>query len=226
MAYPSDAQLIWNFLVSAIGNEFGVAGLMGNMQAESGFLSYQLQGDLSDPTRARSWAYTNGVDGGTISKNTFCADSKGYGLCQWTIRYRKTNLYEWTVERGHSVADLGAQLQFLMRELNGEYPLTDYSSVLSYIQNVSPPTPTPEGTAQAITLASTKVLTDFESPADQSDAVKRYRANLSIEVYNTFSGSPPVPPVPPVPPTPTTRPKPPLFFYCIKRFRQKKGLLV
>lgn len=219
--YPSDAQYIWNFLSTVIGNDYGVAGLMGNMYAESGLLSFRLQGDFDSANNyPRSHQYTNDVDDGTISRNQFCTDSKGYGLCQWTIQYRKTNMYDFIQPstQGNSISDLFAQLQFLMRELEGVYPLSDYSDVLNVLENASGSTP-----EEAIKIASDKVLTDFENPADQSDAVKRQRANYSIDIYNTFSGQPPVPPIPPTPPS--RRGSMPLYFYTLKKYKQRKGLI-
>ena len=41
------AQAIWGMLLSAIGNEYGVAGLMGNLYAESGLIPFRKQGDYS-----------------------------------------------------------------------------------------------------------------------------------------------------------------------------------
>ena len=38
---------IWSEMYNFIGNEYGVAGLMGNLQAESGIIPYRLQGDFT-----------------------------------------------------------------------------------------------------------------------------------------------------------------------------------
>ena len=39
-------EYIWAELYNVIGNEYGVAALMGNLQAESGVIPYRLEGDL------------------------------------------------------------------------------------------------------------------------------------------------------------------------------------
>lgn len=214
--YPEDAQYIWNFLNTVIGNEYGVAGLMGNMYAESGLLSFRLQGDYDSPDYPASHTYTRNVDDGTISKATFTTDQKGYGLCQWTIQYRKTNMYEFIQPstQGNSISDLFSQLRFLMAELEGDYPQSDYRDVLRVLESVS-------GTPQnAIREASDKVLTDFENPAVQTESVKIQRYRYSLDIYNTFSGQPPVPPVPP-----SEYKGMPLYFYITKRFKRRKGLI-
>ena len=36
-------KTIWTFLVNALGNEYGAAGLMGNLYAESGLIANNLQ---------------------------------------------------------------------------------------------------------------------------------------------------------------------------------------
>jgi hypothetical protein len=204
-------QYIWNYLMQPdkIQNEYGVAGLMGNLVAESGLLPFRLQGDMdSAHDYPASQEYTADVNDGTISEYTFVNDYKGYGLAQWTIPPRKQGLYNYTRGNNLSVSDIEAQLDFLWHELE-----TDYFSVLRTLV-----------LATSIREASDVVLHDFENPQVQTEAVEIYRANLGIEVYNTYSGQPPEPPIPPVPPTPTRKGMP-LYFYMGKRFKRKKGLI-
>lgn len=202
-------QDIWNYLMILIENEYGVAGLMGNLLAESGLLPFRLQGDMdSEHNYPRSHEYSADVNDGTISEYTFVHDSKGYGLAQWTIKSRKQGLYDYTIGRGYGVDMLYPQLEYLQHELE-----TDFFDVLHTLV-----------LATSIREASDKVLHDFENPKEQGEAVEIYRANLSIEVYNTYSGQPPVPPIPPVPPHKSG--KMPLYFYTIKKYKQKKGFLL
>ena len=84
MAFDPYGQTIWSMLVSAIGNEYGVAGLMGNLYAESGLIPYRKQGDYTGYPYQPSLDYTNAVKNGTKSEYTFVHDSIGYGLAQWT----------------------------------------------------------------------------------------------------------------------------------------------
>ena len=207
MAYPN-GQEIWNYLSILIGNDYGVSGMMGNLYAESGLLPFRLQGDFdAQNDYPVSHEYTADVNDGTISEYTFVHDSKGYGLAQWTSSGRKQGLYTLCLGGTYyGIDNLQKQLEYLESELTG-----NYSGVLSVLQN-----------ATSIREASNKVLFDFESPADQSVTVQLQRWRYSVDIYNTYSGQPPVPPVPPVPPS--TRRKMPLYFYTLRQARFKKGI--
>ena len=206
MSYPN-GQAIWNYLMSFINNEYGVSGLMGNLYAESGLLPFRLQGDYDSANNyPRSHEYSADVNDGTISEYTFVHDSKGYGLAQWTTSGRKQGL--WTLCLGgtyYGIDNLQKQLEYIEDELTNSY-----TGVLNTLIN-----------ATSIREASNKVLFDYESPADQSLAVQLQREGYSIDIYNTYSGQPPIPPVPPY----TPRSKMPLYFYTTRHNRYKKGLL-
>ena len=196
MADSPYAQMIWSYLIQAIGNEYGVAGLMGNLQAESGLYPFRKQGDQTPPYKA-SLLYTEKVNTGKISKNSFIKDGIGYGLAQWTFSSRKKLLYEWKIERKVSIGALNLQLDYLMFELENNYP-----DVLESLQN-----------ATNIREPSDKVLHEFENPEDQSEAVERYRESLGIGIYNEFSGSEPIP-IPPDDPTKNPLYGMPVYMMC------------
>lgn len=174
MAEYPNGQAIWNFLVAKLGNEYGAAGMMGNLYWESGLIPYRKEGDFTTGYTL-SLEYTAGVNNGTISENTFVNDAVGYGLAQWTYYTRKQALYDWKQQRGVSIGDLGLALDYLWWELNN---LTEFRIVLTTLQS-----------AQSIREASDIVLTRFENPADQSEAVKQQRANTATDIYNTYHGS-------------------------------------
>lgn len=184
MSATIDKQ-VWDYLLNRIGNEYGVAGLMGNLRAESGILPFRKQGDFTSGYTA-SWTYTNNVNSGSISESTFVNDAVGYGLAQWTFSTRKQNLYNRTVALGYYVNNLRLQLDFLIWELEN-----DYSGVLTVLEN-----------ATSIRVASDKVLHDFENPREQGTSVEEYRASLGQTIYDTYHGSEPEP-EPPEPPTPS-----------------------
>ena len=117
----SDVKKIWNFLLSKIGNPYGVAGLMGNLFAESGLSPINLQNTHEKKFEMSDQEYTNAVDSG-IYKN-FVNDSAGYGLAQWTYYSRKQDLFDYTREKRVSIGNLNAQLEFLIKEL-----LSNFSS--------------------------------------------------------------------------------------------------
>lgn len=176
----SDEEIIWNYLLKKIGNPYGVAGLMGNLYAESGLRPNNLQNTFEKRLGMTDAEYTAAVDSGAYSKESFTKDKAGYGLAQWTFWSRKENLYN---SKGNkSIADLGLQLDFLWRELS-----TGYKGTLQALQK-----------ATSVYNASTAVLTQFERPADQSEAVKQKRASYGQVYFDKYAGATPSP-VPSVP---------------------------
>ncbi len=170
------AQEIWDGLLADIKNEYGVAALMGNLQAESGLCPYRLQGDFTDGYTT-SKSYTAQVNLGEISKDDFIYNGPnggGYGLAQWTFWSRKKALYEMWQSGGYlSIGSCDLAIAYLLWELKN-----NYSGVYSTLKN-----------ATSIRTASDSVLHNFENPADQSESVEELRASLGQNWYNTFHGS-------------------------------------
>ena len=163
----TNAEKIWNFLMKNYENPFGVAGLMGNLYAESGLNPKNLQNTYEKKLGMTDDEYTTAVDTGTYAN--FAKDAAGYGLAQWTYSARKLNLLTYTRSKGVSIGDLEAQLEFLVKELAG------YTSVVKIIKE-----------AKSVKEASDIVLTKYERPADQSDNVKNKRASYGQKYYNQF----------------------------------------
>lgn len=177
------AAYIWQRLMWYIENPYGVAALMGNLQAESGLYPDRVQGDV--PYSSVSQRYTANVDSGATSRSEFINDSKGYGLAQWTFSSRKAALYDfWKDNNFPSIGDADLGIDFLIVELTD-----NFSDVLDALFD-----------ATSIRAASDVVLHDFENPADQSESVERTRAAMGTEIYNTFSGLDPIDPDNPVDP--------------------------
>ena len=168
---------IWNFLLGKLGNEYGVAGLMGNLEAESGLYPDRVQGDI--PYSEYSQAYTAQVDNGTISEYDFVHNGPGgggYGLAQWTYYTRKQALYDmWEAGGYPSIGSLELALDYLWYELNKDYP-----AVVSVLKS-----------ATSVRVASDKVLHDFERPANHEGnvALEQEREGLGLAWYNKFHGS-------------------------------------
>lgn len=78
---------IWDFLYEQIKNPFGVAGLMGNLYAESALNPKNLQNTYEKSLGMTDDSYTSGVDNGSYTN--FVRDAAGYGLAQWTYWSRK-----------------------------------------------------------------------------------------------------------------------------------------
>jgi hypothetical protein len=86
------APIIWNYLTGKGLSAVQAAGIMGNLQAESGF------------------------NPGIQERGT----GIGFGLAQWSFGRRK-NLEKAAADRGVPVSDLTFQLDFLWGELEGPY---------------------------------------------------------------------------------------------------------
>ena len=160
---------IWGVLLSKIGNEYGVAGLMGNLYAESGLVPNNLQNSYNKKLNITDEEYTMLVDGGHYPD--FVTDKAGYGLAQWTYFSRKQNLLNFSKQKGKSIGDLDMQLEFLIHELT-----TGYKSVFQKLQ-----------TATSVSEAAIAVLTGFEKPADQGVAVQKRRTEYGQIYYDKFA---------------------------------------
>ena len=93
----NDEEKIWNFLYSKLKNPYGVAGIMGNMYAESGLKPTNLQQSYEKKLGFTDKSYTEAVDNGTY-KN-FIYDKAGYGLVQWTYWSLKRELYNYCLQK-------------------------------------------------------------------------------------------------------------------------------
>ena len=116
----NNADYIWKWLYDKIKNNYGVAGLMGNLQAESSLNPENLQNSYERALGMSDQEYTNAVDNGNYTKDEFCNDSAGYGLAQWAHKDRKKGLYVAAKNAGTSIGNLNMQLNYLWQEL-GQY---------------------------------------------------------------------------------------------------------
>lgn len=164
---------IYDWLKNCGLTDTGVSGLLGNIKAESGIRSNNLQNGFETKLGLTDKQYTDMVNNGTYSKTQFVNDSAGYGLIQWTYWSRKLGLYEYAESINHNIDSVEMQLQYLMQELN-----TRYKSVLQVLK-----------TSNDLKVCSDIVLTQFEKPQDQSDKVKDKRYEYSKEIFNTYSNS-------------------------------------
>ena len=167
-------QTIWQFLKHKGFSDIAAAALMGNMEAESNCVSCRLQGDFTNGFK-RSVDYTAQVDAGNISRHEFIHEGPGgggYGLCQWTLFSRKAGLYDLAQEQNVSIGDEFIQVEWLTRELwQGEY-----RTVRETLEK-----------SPSIRECSDAIVKQFLRPADQSDAVCSYRADLARAFYQQFS---------------------------------------
>ena len=168
----TNEQKIWNYLKSKGLNHYGIAGLMGNLYAESALNPQNLQNTYEKKLGYTDAAYTQAVDNGTYTN--FVKDSAGYGLAQWTYWSRKQNLLNFAKSVGKSIGDLEMQLDFMWKELSEGYA----TSVLAVLK-----------TATSILQASNAVLLKYERPADQSTAVQNKRASYGQKYFDKYAST-------------------------------------
>ena len=85
------AQIIWNYLKKQGFSDYGIAGIMGNLYAESALQPDNLQNSANTNLKMTDKQYTDVVDNGTYTN--FFNDGAGYGIAQWTHPTLKEELY-------------------------------------------------------------------------------------------------------------------------------------
>lgn len=161
---------IWNYFKEKGLNDFAVAGIMGNIYAESGFKPTNLQNAYEKKKLGYTDdSYTAAVDNG--SYGNFVKDSAGYGLAQWTYWSRKQALLEYARSVGKSIGDLSMQLDFMWEEMQG------YKSMMTTLNS-----------ATSVLEASNAVLLQYERPADQSESAQNRRAGYGQTYYEKYAG--------------------------------------
>ncbi len=166
----SREQIIWDTLFAAIGNTFGVAGLMGNLYAESGLNPQNLQNNGNNKLGMTDAEFTAAFDSGAYAADAFIHDGYGYGLAQWTYYSRKQALLNYAKAAGKSIGDLTMQLGFLLQEIKC------YKTVWNTICN-----------AASVREASDAVLLRYEKPADQSESAQTRRAGYGQKYYDKYA---------------------------------------
>ena len=166
---------VWNYFKAQGLTKYGIAGLMGNLYAESGIKPNVLE-RLCIKRYAEQeifftdLSYTKAVDNGTVSKEEFLSPMGkhyGYGLAQWTTTDRKAGLYNYVRLKNVSISDLQAQCEYLYHELNKMF-----KKVLNVLK-----------TADNINVASDYVLLYFEAPKDAESQIET-RRQYSKEIYD------------------------------------------
>lgn len=165
-----DAKVMWDYMLEKIGNEYGVAGLMGNIQAESNLRSNNLENsyEKKETINMNDEEYTTAVDNGTYTN--FIQDHAGYGLAQWTYWSRKEWLYNYSQDCKKSICDYQMQLEFLWKELS-----RDFKKVVNTLK-----------TATSVREASDAVLLGFEKPKNQGEEYQEKRAAMGQTFYDKF----------------------------------------
>lgn len=148
----------------------GACALMGNLEAESGLKSNNLQNSF-EKSGVSDEVYTLAVDNG-LYKN-FAADQAGYGLAQWTHPDRKRKLLNFVKEANASIGDETTQIEFAIHELK-----TEYSGLFNYLCSVG---------ADGLYAATDRICREYERPAVNNVAA-RYAFAQKWDKYFTLNG--------------------------------------
>ena len=168
-------EQIYKYFKSKGLTDAGVAGLLGNLDAESGIRannmqnSYEKQLGLTDITYTAYMQYE--IDENRLG--TFYNDKVGYGIAQWTFWSRKKELAEFSISVGHTIDSMQMQVGFLYKELT-----TKYKHVLNVLKS-----------SNDVKQCSDCVLTQFEKPLNQSEEVKAVRYKKSLNYYNKYASN-------------------------------------
>lgn len=162
-----NALYIAKALVSAGCTLEGAAGVVGNIQAESGIYSNRIQGDMTYPYE-KSENYTKAVMNGTYKASTYYNDGVGYGLVQWTYWTRKKALLDYCKSTAQYLGDIEPQTQFLIKELK-----EDYSQVWYVLT-----------TSSDVTACAESFMLKFERPANQTVSARLFRSGLAKNWYS------------------------------------------
>lgn len=164
----ADPKVMWNYFKKKGLNDYGIAGLMGNLYAESGLKPCNLQNGYEKTLGMTDAEYTAAVDTGVYTN--FVKDQAGYGLAQWTYWSLKEDMLKYFQEKNKSIGDLETQMEFLVHQLS-----TNYKSVWTTLQ-----------TAKSVLEASNAVLLKFERPADQSITIQNKRASYGQKYFDAY----------------------------------------
>lgn len=137
--------------------------MMGNMFAESGLRSNNVQ----DNCTMSDHDYTYAVNNGMLTRWQYMSDGYGYGLCQWTASSRKLELWEYAKKLGVSIADEEMQCQFCIIELQ-----RDFQGLYIFLCQTND-----------LKEATARICKEFERPRVNNieyryDAAKKYYAEL------------------------------------------------
>lgn len=152
-------------LFKEFNNEDACYAILGNLQAESGLKSNNMQNTYEKRLGYNDETYTKAVNSGAYSRQKFAHDAVGYGLAQWTYWTRKQALYDYCKAKHKNIDDAETQIDFLITEIrNNSYLL----KMLRYEIGID------HLTEQFMRL--------YERPANQSKAAIEGRVKLAKQI--------------------------------------------
>ena len=165
-------QTIYNRLRAAGLTEAGALGFLGNWDCESNCEPFRVQGDFS-PYRTASKAYVQGLTNGSISREQFSKDAKGYGIYQLTYWTRKQGYYDFWKQSGKAVDDAELQVDYVIVEMKRDYP-----QLFAFLCQTTD-----------VFTATSRVCREFERPAVNNidarfSAAKRIQASIDLNAWD------------------------------------------
>lgn len=158
---------VWGILYNEIKNPYGVAGLMGNLKAESSMNPLCKTGGNKNE---KGVDYAEKIDLNKISDHEFAHDGVAFGLAQWRYWSRKEQLLIFAKECGCLIGDLEMQVAFLLKEIK------TYKTVWETLLY-----------APTVKEASDIVMERYEKPGNISEAAKEKRAKYGEEYLKMFT---------------------------------------
>ena len=171
--FMADEKLIWDLLMNGIKNPYGVAGLMGNLFAES---SLNPMCKTGGNKAISGKIYTEQINTMQIDRDQFAHDDIAYGLAQWRYWSRKEQIYiAWgeyaeKMSGNISIADIRFQVSFLLSEIK------TYKTVWNTLLN-----------AKSVKEASDIVLVRYEKPASVGEKTKAKREQFGQDYYDKYA---------------------------------------
>lgn len=166
-------QTIYNAFRRSGLTEAAALAFLGNWACESGNEPFRVQGDFS-PYRTASKAYVQGVTNGSISRDQFAIDQKGFGLAQWTYFSRKYALYDYWKASGKALDSAEMQTEFALKELR-----EDFKALLDFLKSTND-----------VFTATSRICREYERPAVNNIDARFQAANrIKYEIdLNAWDG--------------------------------------
>ena len=171
LVVSTNEKKIWDYLKANNFNDYAIAGIIGNLWAESNLNPKNLQNTYEKKLGYSDDEYCIAVDSGKY--NDFVNDNAAFGLCQWKYWSRKKGLLDLALSTNRSIGDIELQLDYLIYELN-----TSYKSVMSVLRNV-----------KTVREASDVMLIKFENPSNKSESVQEKRASYGEQYFARYANS-------------------------------------
>lgn len=162
-----NGEKIYNFLIGKGLTPPQAAGVMGNLQEESGLNPRRVQDKPGRPRSPDSDVMK--LDGVT-----------GYGLIQWTYPSRQQGLHDAAIAADVPDSDIIVQLEYMWKEMGtSEFYNNGFARFKS---------------ATTVAEATPIFMVEFERPANQSVKAQRVRINHAVGFLAKYgSSAPPVP---------------------------------